>query len=110
MQDDDWIWRGIVFEYSIDQAVVFDGKTTGKVLGKVSSGSNIYIIRLDQPQPDGTKAIVVHADDLRLLTCHWCLDTKQMADTPFTTEQYDTNTIPVKECPYCSERKPARVL
>jgi len=37
--------------------------------------------------------------------CNWCLDTKRVAVTPFTTEQYTNGTIPMKECPYCSGRK-----
>jgi hypothetical protein len=112
MRDDDWIWRGIVFDYPIDQAVVF-GKTTGKIVGKTFLGiatTATCIVLLDQPLPDGTKAVLVPADDLRLLTCHWCLDTKQVADTPFTTERYNADAILMKECPYCSERKPVRVL
>jgi hypothetical protein len=33
--------------------------------------------------------------------CYWCLDAKRVAVTPFTTEQHDNGTVPVKECPYC---------
>jgi hypothetical protein len=110
---DEWIWRGIVFEYPIDQAVIFNG-VTGKVLSKVAhihgvAVNDTYIVMLDQPQSDGTKAVITHADALRLLSCHWCRDTHVVAVTPFTTEQYDTNAIPTKACPYCTER-PARVL
>jgi hypothetical protein len=113
MQDDDWIWRGIVFTYPIDQTVLLlDSKKTGRVLGMTDHDvvdDAHYIVLLDQPTPEA-KAIIVHENNMRLLTCHWCRDTKQVAVTPFTEGQYNTNAIPTKECPYCSERKPERVL
>jgi len=88
-----------MFTYPVDQAVLISDMATGKVLGPASA-ANCYIVELDSPLP-GAKAIIVHEDDLRLLTCHWCRDTKKVAQTPFTREQQDTNTIPTRPCAEC---------
>ena len=100
MQDnDEWIWRGLMFTYPVDQAVLISGTASGKILGPASA-KNCYIVLLDQPLP-GAKAIIVHEDDLRILTCHWCRDTQKVDCTPFTIEQYETNTIPQRPCAEC---------
>jgi len=103
VQDDDWIWRGLMFTYSVDQTVLISGIASGKVLGPASA-KNFYIVELDQPLP-GAKAIIVHEDDLRILTCHWCRDTKQVDQTPFTRDQYNTGTIPQRPCDACCKEE-----
>jgi hypothetical protein len=105
----DEFFGGISFMYPIDQDVlILDTKKTGRVLGVATNDNDYfqhllvgyYIVRLDQPTPDA-KAILVHENNLRLLTCHWCQDSQQVPVTPFTMEQYETNTIPTKPCPEC---------
>jgi hypothetical protein len=103
VHDDDWILEGIVFTYPVDQKVLIVGGASGKVMGPASA-SNCYIVALDQPLP-GAKAIIVHEDDLRILSCNWCRDTKQVAQTPFTIDQYDTNTIPTRPCAECCKEE-----
>jgi hypothetical protein len=104
--DDDWLWKGVAFMYSIDQNVmILNRKTTGKVLGAADADvclENYYLVKIDLPG-EGPKAILVHEDNLKLLTCHWCRDTQQVPVTPFTIEQYETNTIPQKPCPECQK-------
>lgn len=112
LQDDDWLMEGIMFTYPVDQAVIINGRTTGKVLGTVQQhkekrpwqGVGLqYIVLLDQPTP-GAKAIVVHEDDMQLLTCHWCRDTQLVPDTPFTIQQHYADELSTKPCPYCTEK------
>ena len=95
----------VTMEYSLDQNVIYEhlgGEFTGKIVGQ---SGDYFIILLDQPLPDRTKAVLVPSAICRPLTCHWCRDTQRVAVTPFTLEQYNTNTIPMKECPYCTEAK-----
>src|SRR5208283_3743154 len=107
--------EGIVFTYSVDQNVVIlntstasnPSLATGKILGKTSGGAGYYIVKLDRPTSEA-KAILVHEDELRLLTCHWCQDSEWVAVTPLTGEQIKTNTIPMKPCPYCTEKAVTR--
>jgi hypothetical protein len=96
----DEFWEGIVFTYPVDQKVVFKffgEELTGKVLGQTPD-KGVYIVLLDQQMPD-TKALLVHEDDMRLLTCNWCRDTRQVAVTPLTGEQIESGNIPMKPCP-----------
>jgi hypothetical protein len=107
-QDDDWLTEGIMFTYPVDQAVIIDGKVTGKVLGPAHDvngqkiGSVHYIVLLDRPTAEA-KAVVAHEDSLQLLTCHWCMDTRRVPSGPFTKGQHDTDTFPKEPCPYCTE-------
>lgn len=87
--------------YSVNQNVIFDGSCTGKALGTDFNSLDRTIVLLDRPLTDGTKAVSVPTGELKSVACHWCRDTTKVAVTPFTTEQYETNTIPTKECPYC---------
>ena len=88
--------------YPINQAIlILDSNVSGKVLGPVQGDS--YIVQLDQPTPV-TKAIIVHEDNMRILDCHWCRDSQRVPETPFYIGQYETDTIPTKPCPYCTEK------
>lgn len=103
-QDDDWIWRGLVFAYSVDQAVVIlESKASGRVLGPAAEPS-CYIIMLDQPLP-GARAIIVHEDNMCLVDCYWCRDKQQVSVTPLTGAQLKAGDIPTKPCPYCTEKE-----
>jgi len=107
--DDDWITEGIMFTFPVGQAVLIVDEdrglqTTGKILGAATTDNALYIVLLDRPFPE-VKAVLVNADNLRLLTCHWCRDTQLVTVTPFTGEQRDSNTIPTKPCPYCTEKE-----
>lgn len=97
-----------MFTYPVDQAVVIDGETTGKILGPAFDVDiNVhYIVLLDRPT-DSAKAVVVHEDSLQLLTCHWCMDTQRVGFSPMTQGQHETETFPTKPCPYCTEEKVA---
>jgi hypothetical protein len=115
VQDYDEFLEGIMFAYPVDQAVLFTffGKTmTGKVLGQAPD-KGVYIVLLDQTLPDA-KALLVHEDDMRLLTCRHCQDSQRVTVTGWTGEQagwtapgvWDgPNTIPTKPCPYCTEKE-----
>ena len=91
-----------MFVYPVDQAVMFTffgAEMTGKVLGQ-GPDPKVYIVLLDQRLPDA-KALLVHEDDMKLLTCHWCRDTQQVPATPFYN---DGNPTPTQPCPYCTEK------
>jgi hypothetical protein len=91
-------------ETIINQSVIYDQRiyehrqATGKVVGRYDEN---FIILLDSPLRDGTKAVVVPSDAVKPLACHWCRDSKKVAATPVTLGQYKSGDIPQKECPYC---------
>lgn len=104
-------------EYSLNQNIIFYGEDMlrgklseaeyAKVSGKKFTGtitghfSDNFLVKLDFKLSDGCTAVLVPADACRPLTCHWCQDSKLVNDTPFTMGQYESGTIPMKECPYC---------
>jgi hypothetical protein len=104
-------------DYSLNQNVIFDSeemlrgklsdaeynaiagtRQTGEITGHFS---NYFIVWLDQKLANGEQSVLVPADACQPLTCHWCRDSKKVPVTPFTMPQYETNTIPTKDCPYC---------
>ena len=106
-------------EYSLNQNVIFlaedmlrgrlseaeyNGITgtqrTGKVVGHFSE---YFIIKLDATLPDGETAVLVPADACKPLVCHWCRDSKRVADTPFTMGQHEADALPTKDCPHCTQ-------
>lgn len=97
-------------EYAIDQPIVFSkwvcdsrGDREATLTGRIGGhAGDSFIVLLDHKLEDGTRALVVHSESVRPLSCHWCLDTQKVAVTPFTIEQYETGTIPQAACPYCA--------
>lgn len=104
-------------EYAIDQSVIFDSeemlrgklsneeyaaifgtRSTGKITGHFSTN---FIIALDIPLRDGTKAVLVPSAVCRPLNCHWCQDRKKLHAYSFTGGQSASDTIPVIDCAYC---------
>lgn len=104
-------------EFAIDQQVRFsfpDGEHTGKVVGRpltpemvvmtlneAMESPDIFIVLLDYPV-NGQKAILVSASLMEPVHCFWCKDSKLVQSYSFTGEQYDTDTIPMRDCPYCT--------
>jgi hypothetical protein len=91
-------------EYTINQPVIYEHlggklKFTGKIAGQ--SGEKTFIVRLDSPLRDGTKAMLIPSGLVRPLACHWCQDTKKVNVPSFTGAQAESGTIPQKDCPYC---------
>ena len=100
MQDYDEFFGGIMFTYPVDQKVIFKffgEELTGKVLGQAPD-KGVYIVLLDQRMPEA-KALLVHEDDMKLLTCNWCRDTEQVPVTPLTGAMLESGNIPMKPCP-----------
>ena len=88
-------------EYAIDQPVIYEYplsgcRGTGKIVGH--SGEH-FIISLDKPLRDGTRAMLVHSEVVRPLSCHWCLDTQKVYATPVTGAQIASGDIPKVDCP-----------
>lgn len=90
-------------EYSLNQAVAYEhlgSRFTGKIVGQ--SGEN-FIVLLDFPLQDGTKAVLVPSGLAVPVSCYWCADTKLVAQTPLTGAQLESGDIPKKLCPYCTK-------
>lgn len=104
-------------EYAIDQDVIFHAedmlrgrksdaeyaelfakRLTGRIVGE--AGEN-FIVRLDIPLSDGTKAVVVPPAAAQPVACHWCRDEKRVWKTGFTLEQYEAGAAPQMDCPCC---------
>jgi hypothetical protein len=86
-------------EYALDQRVIYEhlgGDATGKIVGE--SGDQ-FIIELDRPLNDGTRATLVPSEAVRPLTCYWCRDTQKVYATPVTLGQYQSGDIPMVDCP-----------
>lgn len=88
-------------EYASNQTVIYEwlGKSfTGKIVGQNNPVN--FIVLLDSPLHNGTRAVCVPSDIIRPLVCHWCQDTKKVNVQSFTGLESD---IPQKDCPYCCQ-------